>query len=52
MSLDARGIDYKALVQDDRIHVSLYTDPRIFDDEMDRIFTLTTQPSRSPISRS
>src|SRR2546422_52640 len=32
-------IDYKALIQDDRIHVSLYTDPRIFADEMDRIFT-------------
>src|SRR2546422_8713232 len=31
-------IDYKTLVQDDRIHVSLYTDPRIFADEMDRIF--------------
>ena len=31
-------IDYKTLVQDDRIHVSLYTDPRIFTDEMDRIF--------------
>ena len=31
-------IDYKALVQDDRIHASLYTDPRIFADEMDRIF--------------
>jgi len=39
MSLDARGIDYKALVHDDRIHVSLYTDPRIFADEIDRIFT-------------
>src|SRR5712691_5561183 len=25
-------IDYKMLVQDDRIHASLYTDPRIFDD--------------------
>ena len=23
-------IDYKTLVQDDRIHASLYTDPRIF----------------------
>jgi hypothetical protein len=34
------AIDYKALVQDDRIHASLYTDPRIFDDEMDRIFHL------------
>jgi phenylpropionate dioxygenase-like ring-hydroxylating dioxygenase large terminal subunit len=31
-------IDYKALVQDDRIHASLYTDPRIFADEMERIF--------------
>jgi phenylpropionate dioxygenase-like ring-hydroxylating dioxygenase large terminal subunit len=31
-------IDYKALVQDDRIHASLYTDPRVFEDEMDRIF--------------
>jgi nitrite reductase/ring-hydroxylating ferredoxin subunit len=32
------AIDYEALVQDDRIHASLYTDPRIFDDEMERIF--------------
>jgi phenylpropionate dioxygenase-like ring-hydroxylating dioxygenase large terminal subunit len=32
------AIDYKALVQDDRIHASLYIDPRIFDDEMERIF--------------
>jgi phenylpropionate dioxygenase-like ring-hydroxylating dioxygenase large terminal subunit len=31
-------IDYKHLVQDDRIHASLYTDPRVFDDEMERIF--------------
>src|SRR3977135_1540341 len=31
-------IDYKALVQDDRIHASLYTDMRIFADEMERIF--------------
>src|SRR5262245_64558477 len=29
---------YKTLVQDDRVHASLYTDPRIFDDEMERIF--------------
>jgi phenylpropionate dioxygenase-like ring-hydroxylating dioxygenase large terminal subunit len=34
----APAIDYKALVQDDRIHASLYTDPRIFDEEMERIF--------------
>jgi nitrite reductase/ring-hydroxylating ferredoxin subunit len=31
-------IDYKTLVQDDRIHASLYTDPQVFDDEMERIF--------------
>jgi phenylpropionate dioxygenase-like ring-hydroxylating dioxygenase large terminal subunit len=31
-------IDYKALVQDDRIHASLYTDPRVFADEIERIF--------------
>jgi len=31
-------LDYKALVRDDRVHASLYTDPRIFDDEMERIF--------------
>jgi len=32
-------LDYKTLVRDDRIHASLYTDPRIFDDEMERIFS-------------
>jgi nitrite reductase/ring-hydroxylating ferredoxin subunit len=31
-------LDYKTLVQDDRIHGSLYTNPRVFADEMDRIF--------------
>jgi nitrite reductase/ring-hydroxylating ferredoxin subunit len=31
-------IDYKHLVQDDRIHASLYTDPAIFENEMERIF--------------
>jgi phenylpropionate dioxygenase-like ring-hydroxylating dioxygenase large terminal subunit len=31
-------MDYKTLVQDDRIHASLYTDPRMFEDEMERIF--------------
>src|SRR5262249_40733924 len=32
------SIDYKTLVQDDRIHASLYTDPRIFVDDTQRIF--------------
>jgi phenylpropionate dioxygenase-like ring-hydroxylating dioxygenase large terminal subunit len=31
-------IDYKHLVQDDRIHASLYTDPAIFDEEIERVF--------------
>jgi phenylpropionate dioxygenase-like ring-hydroxylating dioxygenase large terminal subunit len=31
-------IRYDALVQDERVHASLYTDPRVFADEMDRIF--------------
>lgn len=32
------AIDYDALVRDERIHASLYTDPRIFADEMEKIF--------------
>jgi phenylpropionate dioxygenase-like ring-hydroxylating dioxygenase large terminal subunit len=34
----ADGIDYQALVQEDRVHGSLYTDRQAFDDEMARIF--------------
>jgi len=34
----AADIDYKALVEDGRIHASLYTDPRVFADEKERIF--------------
>jgi phenylpropionate dioxygenase-like ring-hydroxylating dioxygenase large terminal subunit len=37
VSADA-PIRYEALVQDDRVHASLYTDPRVFADEMARIF--------------
>ena len=33
------GIDYGLLVGDDVVHGSLYGDPAVFDDEMDRIFT-------------
>ncbi|WP_217896657.1 aromatic ring-hydroxylating oxygenase subunit alpha [Novosphingobium sp. B 225] len=33
--------DYSALVQDDRVHTALYTDPAIFEDEIDRIFNTT-----------
>src|SRR6185369_1857604 len=31
-------IDYDALVKEDRVHISLYTAPEIFTDEMDKIF--------------
>jgi phenylpropionate dioxygenase-like ring-hydroxylating dioxygenase large terminal subunit len=36
--LSRQGIDYGSLVKDDRVHVSLYTNPAIFADEMDTIF--------------
>lgn len=32
------AIRYETLVQNDRIHASLYTDPRIFTEEMEKIF--------------
>lgn len=31
-------IDYDSLVKEDRVHLSLYTDPAVFTDEMDKIF--------------
>jgi phenylpropionate dioxygenase-like ring-hydroxylating dioxygenase large terminal subunit len=34
----ATAVDYQALVQPDRVHGSLYTDPRIFAEELERIF--------------
>ena len=36
--LSRQGIDYGSLVKDDRVHVSLYTNPAIFADEMNKIF--------------
>ncbi|HXW78074.1 MAG TPA: Rieske 2Fe-2S domain-containing protein [Acidimicrobiales bacterium] len=39
VSLGSRSSPYAALVTDDfRVHRSVFTDPRIFDDEMERIF--------------
>jgi phenylpropionate dioxygenase-like ring-hydroxylating dioxygenase large terminal subunit len=32
-------IDYEALVKDDRVHGSVYTDPAIFEEELDKIFS-------------
>lgn len=36
-----KPVDYAALVKPDRAHTSLYNDPAIFDQEMDRIFNKT-----------
>lgn len=33
--------DYASLVKQDRVHTALYTDPEIFDEEMERIFKTT-----------
>lgn len=33
------GIDYDALVKDDRIHGRVYTDQAIFEEEVDKIFS-------------
>ena len=32
------GVDYERLIEADRVHGSLYTDPRVFADEMARVF--------------
>jgi phenylpropionate dioxygenase-like ring-hydroxylating dioxygenase large terminal subunit len=37
----AAGPDYPALIRPDRVHSSLYTDPRVFADELDRIWYRT-----------
>jgi phenylpropionate dioxygenase-like ring-hydroxylating dioxygenase large terminal subunit len=34
-------VKYDALVKDDRVHGSVYTDPAIFEEEMDKIFSRT-----------
>jgi len=36
--LARQDIDYDALVKEDRVHLSLYTNPAVFADEMDKIF--------------
>jgi phenylpropionate dioxygenase-like ring-hydroxylating dioxygenase large terminal subunit len=36
--LSRQDIDYDALVKEDRVHISLYTNPAIFTDEMGKIF--------------
>ena len=32
------AVDYDALVREDRVHSRVYTDPRVFEDEMERVF--------------
>jgi phenylpropionate dioxygenase-like ring-hydroxylating dioxygenase large terminal subunit len=36
--LSRQDIDYNSLVKEDRVHISLYSNPAIFADEMDKIF--------------
>ena len=36
--LSRNDIDYDSMVKRDRVHISLYTDPAIFTDEMDKIY--------------
>ena len=36
--LPRQDIDYDALVKEDRVHISLYTDPAVFTEEMGKIF--------------
>jgi phenylpropionate dioxygenase-like ring-hydroxylating dioxygenase large terminal subunit len=36
--LSRQNIDYNSLVKEDRVHISLYSNPAIFADEMDKIF--------------
>ena len=35
---EVNPIQYNTLVQNDRVHTSLYTDPHIFTDELEKIF--------------
>ena len=34
----SQAVDYDALVREDRVHSRVYTDPQVFEDEMERIF--------------
>ena len=47
------GLDYKWLVQDDRIHASLYTDPRIFDlaGAVEKLPTLPADTSHTQMAK-
>ena len=39
MEFARAAIDYEALVEDDRVHGRVYTDPAIFEEEIDKIFS-------------
>jgi len=39
MEIARTTTNYDALVQSDRVHGSVYTDPAIFEEEMDKIFS-------------
>ena len=52
MEIARTAIDYDALVKDDRVHGRVYTDPAIFEEEMDKIFSrggcMWAMPARFP----
>jgi phenylpropionate dioxygenase-like ring-hydroxylating dioxygenase large terminal subunit len=37
--MNIRRINYNALIKRDRVHASLYTNPEILEDELDKIFS-------------
>ena len=39
MTTPQNGVNYNELVKNDRVHGRVYTDPAIFDEEMDKIFS-------------
>jgi fatty-acyl-CoA synthase len=41
MTIQRAGIDYRELVKDDRVHGRVYTDPHIFEEELEKIFYST-----------
>ena len=50
-TLIASSRDYGALVKEDRVHSSIFTDEQIFQDEMERIFHRTCLLYTSPSPR-
>jgi len=46
MGIARTAINYDELVKDDRVHGRVYTDPAIFEDEIDKIFSADPTTAR------